>query len=79
MCGAKPPSSPTAVESFLSLSTFLSAWNVSTPARRASSKVSKPSGITMNSCTSSGLSAWAPPLMMFIIGAGRSRAVAPPR
>jgi hypothetical protein len=40
--------------------------------------LSKPTGITMNSWMSIGLSAWAPPLMMFIIGVGRTCALAPP-
>ncbi len=50
-----------------------------TPQRMASLNESKPSGMTMNSCTSTSLSAWAPPLTMFIIGAGSSRAPTPPR
>ena len=37
--GAKPPSSPTAVESPFLVSTFLSAWKTSTPMRSASAKV----------------------------------------
>ena len=46
--------------------------------RRASAKVSAPVGRIMNSWMSIGLSAWAPPLMMFIIGTGRTRAETPP-
>jgi hypothetical protein len=34
--------------------------------------------MTMNSCRSSELSAWAPPLTTFIIGTGRIRALRPP-
>ena len=37
--GAKPPSSPTAVERPLSFSTFFSAWNTSQPMRRPSANV----------------------------------------
>ncbi|CAM5584134.1 hypothetical protein SBADM41S_01841 [Streptomyces badius] len=47
--------------------------------RTASAKVFAPTGAIMNSWKSSGLSAWAPPLMMFIIGSGSRRASAPPR
>jgi hypothetical protein len=46
--------------------------------RTASAMESARTGMIMNSCTSIGLSAWAPPLMMFIIGTGRSRALAVP-
>ncbi len=46
--------------------------------RSASAKVGAPVGSTMNSWKSSGLSAWAPPLMMFICGTGSSRAETPP-
>ncbi len=60
-------------------SSVLSAWNVSTPIRSASEKLSAPTGTTMNSCRSMVLSAWAPPLITFIIGTGRVVAVAPPR
>ena len=42
--------------------------------RKASAKVGAPSGMIMNSWKSIGLSACAPPLMMFIIGTGSSRA-----
>ena len=37
-----------------------------------------PNGMIMNSWMSTLLSAWAPPLMMFIMGTGSSRANAPP-
>ena len=42
--------------------------------RSASAKVGAPTGITMNSWKSIGLSACAPPLTMFIIGTGSMRA-----
>ena len=77
--GAKPPSSPTAVERPILPRTFLSAWNTSTPMRSPSGKVSAPMGTTMNSCASTLLDAWAPPLRMFIIGTGSTRAIGPPR
>ena len=72
--GAKPPSSPTLVEWPASCSAFLRAWNTSAPMRAASAVVPAPTGMTMNSWMSIGLSAWAPPLMMFIIGTGSVRA-----
>ena len=77
--GAKPPSSPTAVLWPASCSTFLSVWKTSAPMRSASAKVGAPSGTIMNSWKSIGLSACSPPLMMFIIGTGRTCALAPPR
>ena len=77
--GANPPSSPTAVESPILLSTFFSAWNTSTPMRRPSGKLSAPIGTTMNSCASTLFEAWAPPFRMFIIGTGITRAIGPPR
>ena len=55
--GAKPPSSPTLVASFFDCSTFLRLWKTSQPQRMASLNDSKPSGMTMNSCTSTALSA----------------------
>jgi hypothetical protein len=54
-------------------------WNTSAPARRAFEKLSKPRGTIMNSWISRPLSAWAPPLMMFISGVGSTRACTPPR
>jgi hypothetical protein len=77
--GAKPPSSPTAVESFIFVSTFFSEWNTSTPIRNPSGKLSAPIGTTMNSCASTLFDAWAPPFRMFIIGTGRMCAIGPPR
>ena len=76
--GAKPPSSPTAVDSPRSWSSCLRAWYVSVPQRSASAKLGAPTGITMNSCRSIVLSAWAPPLTTFIIGTGRTWAFGPP-
>ena len=46
--------------------------------RIASEKVSAPAGTTMNSCTSSRLSACAPPLITFMSGTGSVRASSPP-
>ncbi len=76
--GAKPPSSPTLVLCPALLRPFFSAWNTSAPMRSASEKLSAPTGMTMNSWMSIGLSACAPPLMMFIIGTGSTRAEVPP-
>ena len=53
--GAKPPSSPTAVASPRSSSSFASVWKTSTATRSASENVSAPAGTTMNSCRSSEL------------------------
>ena len=53
-------------------------WNTSTPMRSASAKVGAPWGTIMNSWGSSVLSACAPPLMMFMKGTGRVRALTPP-
>jgi hypothetical protein len=77
--GAKPPSSPTAVDNPILPRTFFSAWNTSTPMRSPSGNVSAPIGTTMNSWASTLLEAWAPPFRMFIIGTGRTRAIGPPR
>ena len=60
-----------------SFSTFLSAWKISAPKRRPSLKVGAPTGMIMNSWKSIGLSACAPPLMMFIIGTGSTCAFGP--
>lgn len=46
---------------------------------QGSLKEGAPNGAIMNSCTSTPLSAWAPPLTMFIIGTGRMWAFGPPR
>ena len=68
--GAKPPSSPTEVESPLAESTFFSEWKISAPVRSASRKFGAPTGWIMNSWISTLLSACSPPLRMFIIGTG---------
>ena len=57
---------------------FLRVWKISEPICTAWAMDSAPTGRIMNSCMSIGLSAWAPPLMMFIIGTGRRRAFGPP-
>src|SRR5258707_1383227 len=72
--GAKPPSSPTDVARPFFLRRPFRVWNTSTPMRRASAKVGAPWGTIMNSWGSSALSAWAPPLMMFMKGTGSVRA-----
>ena len=75
--GAKPPSSPTAVDRPRSCRTAFSAWYVSTPSA-APPRSSAPTGMTMNSCRSTLLSAWTPPLTTFIIGTGSTWALGPP-
>ncbi|MNK95009.1 hypothetical protein D3C87_1152310 [compost metagenome] len=77
--GAKPPSSPTAVDMPLSARIFLSAWNTSAPQRRASRKLVCETGMIMNSWMSRLLLACAPPLTMFIIGTGICIAPEPPK
>ncbi len=77
--GAKPPSSPTAVDRPRSPITFFSTWYVSVPQRRASEKLGAPTGMIMNSCRSIELSACTPPLTTFIIGTGSTWALGPPR
>jgi hypothetical protein len=76
--GAKPPSSPTEVARPSLCRIFFRVWKVSAPMRRASRKLSAPRGMIMNSWMSRLLAAWAPPLMMFIMGAGRTLALMPP-
>ena len=76
--GAKPPSSPTAVARPFADRPFFSVWKISLPQRTASAMLPAPTGMIMNSCTSIGLSACSPPLMMFIIGTGKVRADTPP-
>ena len=76
--GAKPPSSPTLVFWPAFFSAPLSIWNTSEPQRTASFSEVAPTGMIMNSWKSIGLSAWAPPLRMFIIGTGSTWAPAPP-
>ena len=50
--GAKPPSSPTEVASPLLFNRAASAWNTSAHQRSASLKLGAPTGMIMNSCTS---------------------------
>ena len=76
--GAKPPSSPTAVDMPRSFSSALSVWYVCTPQRRPSEKEAAPTGMIMNSWKSTVLLAWAPPLSTFIIGTGSTWALDPP-
>ncbi|RAO54134.1 hypothetical protein ONO86_01265 [Micromonospora noduli] len=76
--GAKPPSSPTLVLCPAAARDALRVWKTSAPIRTASANVCAPTGAIMNSWKSSGLSACAPPLMMFIIGTGSRRAPTPP-
>ena len=76
--GAKPPSSPTLVLWPASWSWLFRAWKTSEPMRSASAKRSASTGMIMNSWMSIGLSACAPPLMMFIIGTGSTEAWLPP-
>ena len=64
--GAKPPSSPSAVESPRSCRSAFSAWYVSAPQRSASAKLAAPTGASMNSWMSTLLSACAPPLSTFM-------------
>ena len=52
---------------------------LSTPQRSASRNEPGRAGCTMNSCRSMLLLAWAPPLMMFIIGTGRRMFESPRR
>ncbi len=76
--GAKPPSSPTLVLCPAFFSEDFSVWKISDPHRTASFSDDAPTGMIMNSWKSIGLSAWAPPLRMFIIGTGRTWAPTPP-
>ena len=76
--GANPPSSPRPVDRPFFFSTDFSEWYTSAPQRSDSLKVGAPIGATMNSWTSTPVSACAPPLRMFIIGTGRMWAFGPP-
>ena len=78
MSGAKPPSSPTLVLKPAAFNSARKVWKISEPQRSASAKFAAPAGMIMNSWKSIGLSACAPPLMMFIIGTGKRRAEVPP-
>ena len=71
--GAKPPSSPTAVARPALVQQLLQrVEDLGAHAQRPRRSVGAPTGMTMNSCRSSVLSACAPPLMTFIIGTGSS-------
>ena len=61
----------------LSCRSAFSAWKNSAPQRSPSENDAAPTGITMNSCSSSSLSACAPPLITFIIGVGSTWAFGP--
>src|SRR5690606_9100202 len=68
--GAKPPSSPTAVDRLRSCKIFFRLWKTSVPQRRASENEGAPTGITINSWKAIGASECEPPLTIFIIGIG---------
>src|SRR5258708_7902873 len=74
--GAKPPSSPTLVLWPAALSWARRAWNTSAPTRAASAKLAAASGRIMNSRMAIGLSAWPPPLLLFILGPGAAEGAA---
>ena len=76
--GAKPPSSPTAVDIDRSARSDFSTWYVSVPHRNASENDAAPTGMIMNSCRSTLLSACTPPFTTFIIGTGKTCADGPP-
>ena len=76
--GANPPSSPTLVAWPAACSADLRLWKISEPILSASANVGAPVGRIMNSWMSIGLSAWTPPLMMFICGTGKRQAPTPP-
>ena len=69
--GAKPPSSPSPVDSFRSASSRRSAAYTSAPARTASAIDDAPSGATINSWMSSSFGACTPPLRTLKCGTGR--------
>jgi hypothetical protein len=70
--GREPASSPTAVDSPRSWRTDFKAIRLRADPHRLE-KLATPAGTTMNSCRSMVLSAWAPPLITFIIGTGKTR------
>ena len=76
--GAKPPSSPLAVDMPWSWISFLSIWNTSAPQRSASRKLAAPTGRSSVPADPAMLLACAPPLMTFIIGTGISWRPLPP-
>ena len=77
--GAYPPSSPTPVTGILfSFNTDFRVWNTSAERRNASLHVGAETGMIINSWMSTLLVACAPPLSIFIIGTGSTRASSPP-
>ena len=77
--GAKPPSSPDGGHlPGLGEALLQRLEDLGAGAHRLAQARRAPTGITMNSWMSIGLSACAPPLMMFIIGTGSVRAETPP-
>ena len=66
--GANPPSSPTLVRSFLDFKIFFKFCMTKKHFSIASIKFFAESGLIINSCIFRSLSAWTPPLMMFIKG-----------
>ena len=68
---------PHAGASSRSLRTFFSAWKSPRPAQRLG-EGGAPNGTIMNSWTSTLVSAWAPPLRMFMMRDGSVRGVKPP-
>ena len=74
--GAKPPSSPTAVESPRSCRVLERVEDLG-PHPQPFGEARRPGGTTMNSWKSTVLSAWAPPLSTFIIGTGSTLGLAP--
>ena len=78
--GAKPPSSPTEVARPLDFRIAARAWKTSAHHLKHSLKLGAPTGMIINSCTSSPEeSAWHPPFTMFIIGTGIRFPEMPPR
>ena len=77
--GANPPSSPTDVASPFDFNNAASAWKTSAHQRSASLKLGAPTGMIMNSCTSTVLAACAPPFNIFVIGTGSLLPFTPPR
>ena len=76
--GAKPPSSPTAVDKPLSCKIDFKLWKISVPFLNESEKDSALTGIIINSWKAIGASECEPPLITFIIGTGSVFAFTPP-
>jgi hypothetical protein len=77
--GAKPPSSPTAVDMPFAAMIFRSELKTSAPQRSASRNEPMPTGTIMNSWMSRLLLACAPPLITFMSGTGICIGPAPPK